>query len=58
MISWLLAVIGIFLVIASLNYVQTITGNVIGVNFTSRYMGIIGIIAMIAAIVIARYEKK
>lgn len=36
----------------------TITGAVVGVNSTSKYLGIFGLILMILAVVLERYEEK
>lgn len=57
-ISLLFAFVGITLAVFSLTIFQTITGNVIGENLTSKWVGILGILFMIIAIVIERYELK
>jgi len=52
------AFIGIFLIVSSLTIFQTITGNIIGVNSTSRIIGGVGILFMILAVVIENYKAK
>ncbi len=49
--------VGIIMVFSSLAK-ATITGAVIGVNPTSKFLGFLGILLMIVAIVIERYEIK
>ena len=50
--------IGITLTVFSLSTFQAITGAVIGANSASKFVGILGICFMIAAVVIERYELK
>jgi len=51
-------VIGIFLIISSLTIFQTITGNTIGVNSTSKVIGGLGILFMILAVIIENFKVK
>jgi hypothetical protein len=53
-----LMVVGIFLIVSSLTIFQTITGNIIGVNSTSRIIGGLGILFMILAVIIENYKFK
>jgi len=50
--------IGITLSVFSLTLFQTITGNVVGANLASKWMGFFGILFMIIAVIIERYELK
>jgi len=58
MLSLSFVFIGITLAVFSLTTFQTITGAVIGTNSTSKWMGVIGILFMIIAVVIERVELK
>jgi len=58
MLALTFAFVGITIAVFSLTIFQTITGNVIGTNLTSKWIGILGILFMIIAIVIERYEIK
>ncbi len=52
------AFVGITLAVFSLTVFQTITGNIIGGNLTSKFIGILGILFMVIAIIIERFELK
>ena len=53
-IALLFAFVGIFLAVSSLTIFQSITGAVIGTNSTSKFIGILGILFMIIAVLIER----
>ena len=53
----IIGIIGVILVFSSLAK-ATITGAVVGVNPTSKLLGFLGILLMVIAIVIERYEMK
>ncbi|MDD5192617.1 MAG: hypothetical protein PHH54_03160 [Candidatus Nanoarchaeia archaeon] len=57
-IALLFAFVGITLAVFSLTIFQSITGNVIGANSASKFIGVLGILFMIIAIVIEKYELK
>jgi uncharacterized membrane protein len=56
-IGLIIGIVGIILIFSSLTK-ATITGAVVGVNPTSKFLGFLGILLMIIAIVIERYEMK
>jgi len=57
MIALLIGLAGFSLVFGTLAQ-GTVTGAVIGTNSTSKFLGIFGILLMIVAVVIERYEEK
>jgi len=57
-IALTLAFVGITLAVFSLTIFQTITGNVIGTNSASKFIGILGILFMVIAVLIEKYELK
>lgn len=56
-IGLIIGAVGLAMIFSSLAK-ATITGAVIGVNPTSKFLGFLGIILMIIAIVIERHEMK
>jgi len=56
-ISLILGIGGFIMIFSSIAQ-GTITGAVIGANATSRTIGVFGILLMIIAIVVERYEFK
>ncbi len=58
MFSLISGIVGITFAVFSLNMFQTITGAVVGINSTSKYLAVFGILFMVVAVVIERYEKK
>jgi hypothetical protein len=51
-------IIGIIFIFISLAFMQTITGAILGVNVTSKFLGVLGVLFMIVAIFIERYEYE
>ena len=49
-------IIGAVLIFVALVFRQSITGAILGVNTTSKFLGIIGVLFMIIAIFIERHE--
>ena len=56
-LSIILGIAGVGLTLTSIPHAR-ITGAVIGTNVTSRYIGLIGIVLMILAVIIERMEIK
>ena len=56
-VGLIIGIVGIIMVFSSL-VKASITGAVIGVNPTSKFLGFLGIVLMIIAIVIERHEIK
>ena len=56
-IGLIIGIVGIVMIFSSLAK-ASITGAVIGVNPTSKFLGFLGILLMIIAIVIERHELK
>ena len=52
------AFVGITLAVFSLTVFQTITRNVVGENLNSKLVSILGILFMVIAVLIERYEIK
>lgn len=55
MLSLLMGLVGFSMVFSALAQ-GTITGFIIGVNSTSKFLGAFGVILMITAIIIDRYD--
>ena len=56
-VGLIIGIVGIVMIFSSLAK-ASITGAVIGVNPTSKFLGFLGIVSMIIAIVIERHEIK
>jgi len=56
-VGLIVGIVGIMMIFSSLAK-ASITGAVIGVNPTSKFLGFLGIVLMIIAIVIERHEIK
>ena len=54
--SLTLGIVGLTLVVFSLGMFQTIVGAVVGVNSTSKYLGIFGVLFMVIAVIIERFD--
>ena len=57
MITLIIGLAGFAMALLSLTQ-GTITGNVIGTNSTSKFLGIFGVLLMVVVVVIERYELK
>ena len=57
-LALIFAFVGITLAVFSLTIFQSITGAVVGANSTSKFIGVLGILFMIIAVLIERFELK
>ncbi len=54
--SLCLGLLGMVLIFISLIFMQTLTGAVLGVNVTSKFLGVLGVLFMIIAVFIERHN--